>query len=73
MSRVTRRTATITLVIDAKSDENMFKGAGYVGGQTSLELEATLRAWAEEWFENQFPQEKKKSILEFVSVAVVIS
>ncbi len=72
MSRVTRRTATITLVIDAKSDENPFKG-GYIGGPPSVQLEATLRAWANEWFENQFPMEKKKSILEFVSVGVAIS
>jgi len=73
MSRITRRQATITLVVNAKSDENEFKGAGYIGGQTSLELEATVKAWAEEWFEAQFPMEKKKSILEFVSVAVVVS
>ena len=73
MSRVTRRQATITLVINASSDENTFKGSGYIGGQTSAELEATLRAFANEWFENQFPMEKKKSILEFVSVAVAIT
>lgn len=73
MSRVTRRVATITLVINAKSDENTFKGAGYIGGQTSAELEATLRSWVNDWFEGQFPQELKKSILEFGSVSVSIS
>lgn len=73
MGRVTRRVATITLVINASSDENMFKGAGYVGGQTSAELETTLRAWVNEWFENQFPREHKKSILEFGSVSVSIT
>ncbi len=73
MSRVVRRVATITLVVNAKSDENTFGNGGYIGGQTSVELEATLRAWANEWFENQFPMEKKKSLLEFVSVAVAIS
>ncbi len=73
MSRVVRRVATITLVVNASSDENKFSGSGYIGGQTSAELEATLRAWAEEWFENQFPMEKKKSILEFSSISVSIS
>ena len=72
MSRIKRRTATITLVIDAKSDENPFR-SGYIGGQSSAQLETTLRAWANEWFEAQFPMEKKKSLLEFVSVAISIS
>ena len=73
MSRTTRKTATITLVINAKSDENEFGGGGYIGGQSDDELEATLTAWVNEWFENQLPMEKKKSILEFVSVGVVIT
>jgi len=73
MARITRRVATITLVINAKSDEDTFRGSGYIGGQTSAELQATLEAWANEWFENQFPREHKKSILEFVSVGVSIS
>lgn len=73
MSRILRKTATITLVINAKSDEDTFRGSGYIGGQTDDQLETTLEAWVNEWFENQFPMEKKKSILEFVSVAVVIT
>lgn len=72
MARITRRRATITLVIDAKSDENPFQ-AGYIGGQTSAELEATFKAFCEEYFSNQFPREHKKSSLEVVSVAVSIS
>jgi len=72
MSRVLRKTATITLVINASSDENPFKG-GYIGAQSDDELETTLEAWVNEWFENQFPMEKKKSILEFGSISVVIT
>lgn len=72
MSRVTRKTATITLVVNAKSDDNPFKG-GYIGGQSADQLETTLEAWVNEWFEAQFPMEKKKSILEFESISVVIT
>lgn len=73
MSRILRKTATITLVINAKSDEDTFGGGGYIGGQTDDQLETTLEAWVNEWFKNQFPMEKKKSLLEFGSISVVIT
>lgn len=73
MARVTRRVATVTLVIDAKSDENTFKGAGYIGGQTSAQLEVTLTALMNELFDNHFPRPHKKSSLELDSVTVVVS
>lgn len=84
-TRTTRKTGTITLVIEAKSDKvdnlpvpSPPHGGGtptreWQGGQTDDELATSLEAWVNDWFEKQFPQPLHGSQIEFDSISVVIT
>jgi len=87
MSRILRKTGTITLTVVVKSDTDDNKpvpspphdeeGAQptreYQGNQSDAELETQLEAWVNEFFEAQFPRPLGASQMEFDSVSVVIT
>ena len=86
MSRILRKTGTITLTIVVKSDTFDKKPLPsppfhdgdqptqeYQGDQSDAELETQLEAWVNDWFEKQFPQPLGHSQMEFDSVSVVIT
>lgn len=86
MSRILRKTGTITLTIVVKSDTFDKKPLPsppyhdgdqptqeYQGNQSDAELETQLEAWVNDYFAKQFPRPLGASQMEFSSVSVVIT